>query len=297
MNQNIFTNYQGVLKTNYNLAHLTWLKVGGNADFFYKPDSIQDLQNFMAQIPADMDVNIIGAGSNLLIRDSRVPGVVIKLGSQFNYINLQKDFLMVGASTLNYNLAHFAYENLITGLEFLLGIPGTIGGGVAMNAGSYGSEFKDIIASVVVINRKGQLVELSNQEIGFAYRSNSLDQGHIFVEAKIHAQKCKQEKIKVLMDNISLKRKVSQPINLKTAGSTFANPEGQKAWRLIDQVGMRGYAVNDAQISNLHCNFLINAGNATALDLENLAEIVRSKVLSDTGIELQWEIKRLGLKK
>ena len=293
--ENIFTNYQGVLRKNYNLAHLTWLKVGGNADFFYKPKDMSDLQNFLQQIPDHVELNIIGAGSNLLIRDGGIRGVVVKLGSQFNYIELKDDVIRVGASTLNYHLAHFAYQNSITGMEFLLGIPGTIGGGIAMNAGSYGQEFKDILCFVTAVDRNGRIVRFSNQEMGFVYRCNSLDQQFIFLQAEISVTKGMQNKIKDLMDHINFKRSISQPVNAKTAGSTFANPLPHKAWELIDKVGMKGYTLNGAQFSDLHCNFLLNLGNATAADLESLGEMARFKVLSHSGIELKWEVKRIGL--
>jgi UDP-N-acetylmuramate dehydrogenase len=289
-------NLRGTLRFNYPLAPLTWLKVGGPAEIFYKPADIEDLQQFLRLLPAEYEVNVIGAGSNLLIRDGGIGGVTIKLGSNFNYIKLEEDLLVVGGATLNYNLAQFCYNHSITGYEFLLGIPGTLGGGVSMNAGAYSREFKDIVYQATAIKRDGSLIELSNKDIGFVYRGNSLQEQIIFVEAKLKFEYGDVKQIKTLMDEINFKRKSSQPIHEKTAGSTFANPGGYKAWQLIDKVGMRGYTLNSAQISNLHCNFLINLGNSSASDLEEIAEITKQKVLDNLGIELKWEVKRLGRK-
>lgn len=294
MTAHTFQNLKGVLKMSYSLAHLTWLKVGGAAEVFYKPSDLADLQNFLNQIPQNTAIQVIGAGSNLLIRDGGIDGIVIKLGAGFNYINQDAAFLTVGAATLNYNLAQFAAQNSIQGLEFLSGIPGNLGGGIAMNAGAYGREFKDIIHSVKVLSENGQLHELTNDEIGFRYRSNSLQKQMIFVEARLKFERGEQNQIDSLMHKIKEQRKATQPINQKTAGSTFANSLNQKAWELIDKVGMRGYTLNDAQISNMHPNFLINLGSATSADLEKVAEMAKEKVLKETGIELKFEVIRLG---
>ena len=291
-----FQNLRGALRLNYNLAHLTWLKVGGNAEIFYKAQDLSDLQNFFQQIPEDFDVNIIGAGSNLLIRDGGVDGIVIKLGTGFNYINQDKDLIAVGAATLNYNLSQFALQSSVQGFEFLSGIPGSIGGGIAMNAGAYGREFKDILHSVKALTKSGEEVELMNDEIGFGYRLNPLREKMIFVEAKFKFEYGKTQEIAERIEQIKTQRKATQPINEKTAGSTFANIADQKVWQLIDKVGMRGYTLNGAQISNMHPNFLINLGNAKSCDLEEVAEMARAKVLKETGFELRWEVIRLGKK-
>jgi UDP-N-acetylmuramate dehydrogenase len=291
-----FQNLRGALRLNYNLAHLTWLKAGGNAEIFYKAQDLSDLQNFFQQIPEYLDVNIIGAGSNLLIRDGGIDGITLKLGAGFNYINQDKDLITVGAATLNYNLSQFALQNLLQGFEFLSGIPGSIGGGIAMNAGAYGREFKDILHSVKALTKNGEEIELMNDEIGFGYRLNPLREKLIFVEAKFKFEYVESHKIAELMEKIKTQRKATQPINEKTAGSTFANVADQKVWQLMDKVGMRGYTLNGAQISNMHPNFLINLGNAKSCDLEEVAEIARAKVLKETGFELRWEVIRLGKK-
>jgi UDP-N-acetylmuramate dehydrogenase len=297
MDRAFLQNCRGIIKFNYNLAELTWLKVGGPADIFYKPHDLQDLQYFLQNLPKQYDLNIIGAGSNVLIRDAGIRGTVIKLGSNFNYITQEEDeFLTVGATTLNYNLAHFCYQNSIQGFEFLVGIPGTIGGGIAMNAGAYGKEFKDIIQEITAIKRDGSILKLSIADIGFKYRGNSLQEQLIFVAAKFSFTKGDQEQIKNLMDAINLGRKNTQPINAKTAGSLFANPLSQRSWQLIDKVGMRGYTLNRAQISPMHCNFLINLGGATASDLEALGNMVKQKVQKELGVELHWEVRKMGQK-
>jgi UDP-N-acetylmuramate dehydrogenase len=295
MNKDLFEELKGSLRFDYSLAQFTWLKVGGPAEIFYKPYDLEDLQKFLMVLPNEYDVNVIGAGSNLLIRDGGVKGAVIKLGSSFNYIE-EDGVLRVGGSTLNYNLAQFCYQKSIKGFEFLCGIPGTIGGGISMNAGAYGMEFKDIINKVKAVKRDGSLVELTNNDLGFCYRGNSLNESMIFVEAQLKFEYGDQSIIKGLMDDINVKRKATQPINQKTAGSTFANDANHKAWQLIDKVGMRGYTLNGAQISDLHSNFLINLGGASASSLEEIAEMARAKVLSETGVELKWEVKRLGYK-
>jgi len=289
-------NLRGSLRLNYDLAHLTWLKVGGPAEIFYKPVDIGDLQNFLKQIPTNLDINVIGAGSNLLIRDGGIDGVVIKLGAGFNYINQDQEFITVGAATLNYSLSQFALQNSVQGFEFLSGIPGNIGGGIAMNAGAYGQEFKDILHSIKAVTKSGEELELMNSEIGFGYRSNPLREKMIFVAAKFKFNYGQHEEIAALIEKIKTQRKATQPINQKTAGSTFANVADQKVWQLIDKVGMRGYTLNGAQISNMHPNFLINTGNAKSCDLEQIAEIAKAKVLEETGIELRWEVIRLGKK-
>ena len=204
--------------------------------------------------------------------------------------------ITAGAATLNYNLAQFTLQNSLQDLEFLVGIPGTVGGGIAMNAGSYGSEFKDILHSITLLDRNGEKHTLMPEELGFGYRHNSLKDWAIFVEATFYTTQGNKEEIKARMDEISAARQQTQPINQKTGGSTFANPDGYKAWQLVDQVGMRGFAIGAAQFSPLHCNFMINTGNATATELEELGEMARAKVLEQTGVELKWEIKRIGRK-
>ena len=291
-----FQGIRGVLKQNYNLKHLTWLKVGGDADIFFKPEDIEDLKIFLKENNNRFPITVIGAGSNLIIRDKGVEGIVIKLGRNFTDIQfIDNNLIVAGAGCLNSNLAKFCLVNSITGFEFLIGIPGTVGGGVAMNAGSYGREFKDIVASVEVLDTEGNLIIVPVDRIGFSYRTNSLPKDLIFTRVFFQAKnKEDTNKIKQKMNEISAIRSSSQPVSEKTGGSTFANPEGFKAWELIDKAGLRGVRVGGACMSEMHCNFMINANNATATDMENLGELVKQKVKENSGIELQWEIKRIG---
>jgi len=291
-----FQGIRGVLKQNYNLKHLTWLKVGGDADIFFKPEDIEDLKIFLKENNNRFPITVIGAGSNLIIRDKGVEGVVIKLGRNFTDIQfVDNNLIVAGAGCLNSSLAKFCLVNSITGFEFLIGIPGTLGGGVAMNAGSYGCEFKDIVASVEVLDTEGNLIIIPLDRIGFSYRTNSLPKDLIFTRVFFQAKnKEDTNKIKQKMDEISAIRSSSQPVSEKTGGSTFANPKGFKAWELIDKAGLRSARVGGACMSEMHCNFMINDNNATATDMENLGELIRQKVKENSGIELQWEIKRIG---
>ena len=286
---------RGKYKENYKLAHLTWFKVGGAADVLYKPVDEDDIANFLKQNGGKLPVTVIGAGSNIIIRDRGVEGVVIKLGSGFTEIEiLPEGDLLVGAACLNFNLAKFSQANGIKGFEFLVGIPGTVGGGVAMNAGSYGSEFKDIVKSVYALDKMGAQMQIPLKDIGFDYRKNSLPTNLIYTKVVFRADRGDPNEIKLKMQDINKKRAETQPITEKTSGSTFANPEGKRAWELIDQAGLRGMRIGDAVISEKHCNFMINQGNANASDMEQLGEFVKNKVKDHSGIELKWEIKRIG---
>ncbi len=288
---------KGIYKENSKLAHLTWFKVGGNADILFKPLDEEDLADFLKKIEKKVPITIIGAGSNVIIRDKGVEGVVVKLANSFTEIDtLANGNLLVGAGCLNFNLAKYAQINSIKGFEFLVGIPGTIGGGVAMNAGSYGSEFQDIVANVHALDRRGNKVLFSNKDMGFEYRKNSLTEGYIFTKVEFMTSAGIEEEIKKKMQEISNARASTQPITEKTGGSTFANPAACRAWELIDKAGLRGAKVGGAMMSDKHCNFMINTGNASAADLENLGELVIERVKEKTGIELKWEIKRIGRK-
>ena len=282
-------------RRNYSLSHLTWFKVGGSCDYFYKPADFEDLQGFLVNLDKNVPIFTIGAGSNLLIRDGGIRGCVIKLGKPFANIAITDDMLVVGAGCLNYNVAQFCLQRQIKGFEFLIGIPGTIGGGIAMNAGAYGTEFKDIIYSVTALNRSGRLKKFMRDEIGFAYRGNSLSEDLIFVEAAFNYERGSSDNILSRMNFIQESRLSTQPIKEKTCGSTFANSDAHKAWELIDMVEMRGAILGGAQVSIKHCNFLINANNATAKDLEDLGNLVQKKVYDKFGILLKWEIKRVGI--
>jgi UDP-N-acetylmuramate dehydrogenase len=289
---------RGEYRHDYNLAHLTWFKAGGNAEVFFKPLDIEDLSHFLSEYPKEKSFFVLGAGSNTIIRDGGIDGVVVKLGRNFTNMEiLENNKLRVGSGCLNYNLAQFCYNNGIEGFEFLIGIPGTIGGGIAMNAGSYGIEFKDIIDSVIYLDRRGKKHEIDSKDIGFGYRHNNLPEGLIYVEAIFHFKYGGKQAIKEKMETITKQRQASQPVTEKTGGSTFANPPEKRAWELVDAVGMRGAKIGDAQFSPMHCNFMINTGNATATDLEDLGDLVCKKVLDQFGIRLKWEIKRVGKRK
>lgn len=286
---------KGEYKINYQLAHLTWLKVGGEAELFFKPQDSEDLANFLLQNQRRLQVTVLGAGSNILIRDKGINGVVIKLGQHFTNIEfLDDNHIAVGGGCLNFNLAKFCMVHSITGFEFLVGIPGTVGGGVAMNAGAYGREFKNIISAIEVIDLDGKILTITSGQIGFKYRGNSLAKDLIIIKAICQITRGNQDSINALMKEINAKRFATQPIKERTGGSTFANPKTLKAWQLIENAGLKGYRIGDASMSTLHCNFMINHGQAMAQDLEKLGEFVRQKVFEHCGIMLQWEVKRIG---
>ena len=287
-------NARGEIKENYNLSHLIWFKVGGPAQVFFKPEDASDLKDLLQQNAAKLPITVLGAGSNTIIRDGGIDGIVIKLGRNFTNIELQGDHIKVGASSLNLNLAKFCLNNSIKGFEFLVGIPGTIGGGVTMNAGAYGKEFKDILANVEVMTYAGEVLNIPASDIKFSYRTANLPQDYIITSAAFKAKRGDSQKISNLMDEINLKRASTQPIKEKTSGSTFANPENYKAWELIDKAGLRGYRIGGASMSELHCNFMINDGSACAKDLEQLGEYVRAQVFEKYGVTLEWEVKRIG---
>jgi UDP-N-acetylmuramate dehydrogenase len=293
--EHLLPQVRGQYKLNYNLAHLTWFKVGGRADVLFKPEDTEDLISFLSQNQNKIPVTVLGAGSNIIIRDKGIEGVVIKLGRSFTTIEVDtQGRLVVGAGCLNYNLAKFCRENSFRSFEFLVGIPGTVGGGIAMNAGSYGSEFRDIVLEVEAIDTDGKIKRFTNAEIGFGYRKNTLPNNLIFTKVIFKAESGNKEQIAGRMKEISEAREATQPVTEKTGGSTFANPEGKKSWQLIDQAGLRGKKIGGASMSDLHCNFMINHGSATAADLEELGEYVRSEVKKHSGVDLRWEIKRIG---
>ncbi|MCC2646599.1 MAG: UDP-N-acetylenolpyruvoylglucosamine reductase [Rickettsiaceae bacterium] len=288
-------NIEGEYRFNADLTKTNWFNVGGPADILLRPKDTADLANFLVNKPFNLPITTLGVGSNIIIRDGGIEGVVIKLGRGFNYTEIiEPGKIKVGAAVLNFNFVQFCLTNSITGFEFMVGIPGTIGGGIAMNAGAYGAEFKDFIDYIIAIDESGNIHKISNRDIGFVYRGNTLPEGMVFVEAVFNFELGKKQEIKDKIDFIIETRNASQPVREKTGGSTFANPTGYKAWQLIDEAGCRGERINDAQISDLHCNFMINLGNATAKDLENLGEHVRKKVFVKSGVQLEWEIKRIG---
>lgn len=290
---------RGQLTPNASLAEHTWFRVGGPAEVLFKPADEQDLSYFLAHCPQDVPVTMLGLASNVLIRDGGIPGVVIKLSPDFAAIKMNGGGLTAGSAAVNLNVARAALASSLTGLEFLCGIPGTIGGGLRMNAGAYGREMKDVVISVRSMDRAGNIHELRNVDMGFAYRHCRVPDNWIFLSALLAAEPGYASLIEKKMREIHQKRATTQPIREKTCGSTFANPEndplGRKAWQLIEAAGCRGLKIGQAMVSDKHCNFLINKGHATAAEIESLGEKVRRRVLAKTGIELRWEIRRLGV--
>ena len=274
------------------LSKLTWFRVGGNAIVFSPADN-QDLQNFLQNKPADLDIFPLGLGSNVLVRDGGFNGVIIRLNN-FNNLSIDNTTITTGAGNSDLKVSKFAGSNSITGFEFLSGIPGAIGGALAMNAGAYGSEIKDVFVGASGIDLNGNKIELSKADMNFSYRHCDYAGKIIFTECVLKGQMGDIDQINQQMNEINESRKSSQPVKSLTGGSTFRNPPDTKAWELIDRVGLRGKEIGGAKISDIHCNFLINNGNATAKDLESLGRLAKNTVKSETGIDLQWEIKRIG---
>lgn len=286
---------RGRLSAQAGLAEITWFRVGGPADVMFRPADRDDLIAFLKNKPADVPVTVLGVGSNTLVRDGGIDGVVIRLGRDFASITAcDNNEIEAGAGALDVNVAQTAQMHGIAGLEFLRGIPGTVGGGLRMNAGAYGTEFKDVLVWAEAVDMQGNLHRLSPAEMKFGYRHCGVPEDWIFLSCRLKGRPGDKAQIQARMDEIQVVREGSQPIRSRTGGSTFANPEGHNAWQLIDAAGCRGLVIGDAQVSEQHCNFLINRGSATAADLETLGETVRRRVKDSSGIELRWEIKRIG---
>lgn len=277
------------------LGGLTWFRVGGPADLLFRPADEADLAQFLAALPPEVPVTVIGVGSNLLVRDGGVPGVVIRLGGAFAGIDASDDEINVGAAALDSTVALTALEVGLAGLEFLSGVPGTIGGALRMNAGAFGSETKDIVVSARAMDRRGQIHDLSQDDLKLEYRHCGLPEDWLFTQAVLRGTPDDASAIAARMDAIRSHRDSSQPTRTRTGGSTFANPTGAKAWELIDKAGCRGLRLGGACVSEKHCNFLINTGDATAADIEALGELVRARVRETSGVDLRWEIRRIGL--
>ena len=287
---------RGRLLANQPLGEFTWFRVGGPAQVFYMPEDENDLAYFLRHLPAEIPLYVIGAGSNLIVRDGGVPGVVIRLGRGFNDVKIEDNHRVVaGTAMLDVMVARAAQKTGIAGLAFLSGIPGTIGGALRMNGGAYGGETKDILIEARGVDRQGNLRTFSNAEMGFSYRHSGIPDDVIFTSAVFQGRAGDPEQIAAEMADIKQKREASQPRN-RTGGSTFKNPPGHNAWKLIDEAGCRGLKVGQAQVSGLHCNFLISLDGASAADIETLGETVRERVKAQSGIELEWEIKRIGVK-
>jgi len=287
---------RGRLEANAPLADLTWFRVGGPAEVLFQPADEADLGDFLKGTPLDIPITVVGVGSNLLVRDGGVPGVVIRLGRPFMDVAPEGDMqLRAGAAALDVRVARVAADHGIDTLTFLRGIPGTIGGALRMNGGAYGGETKDVLVEARGFNRKGELQVLSNADMKYTYRHCGAAEDLIFTSALLRGRPGNKDEILAAMDKITESREATQPIKARTGGSTFKNPPNQKSWALIDAAGMRGYAIGPAKVSELHCNFLINEGGATAAQIEELGETVRARVKAQTGIELDWEIKRIGI--
>ncbi len=279
------------------LAPFTWFRVGGPAEVVFLPEDVSDLQAFLRALDPEVPVLTIGVGSNLLVRDGGIDGVVIRLGKNFANIEPRAEAMIyAGAAALDAQVAKAAAQAGIAGLEFYRGVPGTIGGAIVMNAGCYGAETKDVLIEAYAVNRLGDLVTLSNAEMGYAYRHSDAAEagGLIFIGALYRGVPDDAEVVTARMDAITARREQTQPIREKTGGSTFKNPGPKSAWQCVDEAGWRGRLFGGAKFSELHANFMINTGEATAADLEGLGEAVRADVKTQLGIELHWEIKRLG---
>ncbi len=287
---------RGSLAYDAPLKDLVWFRAGGPAEILFRPADTQDLAAFLAAKPADLRVSVIGVGSNLLVRDGGIPGAVIRLSSAFGKISTDGLRVRAGAAALDGAVARAAADAGIAGLEFLRGVPGTIGGALKMNAGCYGREIKDIFVEATAIDGQGNTVTLTAADMGFDYRkAKGAADDLIFVEAVFEGILDEPAAIKARMEELSANREASQPIKSRTGGSTFKNPPGHKAWQLVDEAGCRGLMVGAAQVSEKHTNFLINTGDATAAELEALGEEVRKRVHEKSGVTLEWEIKRVGV--
>ena len=286
---------QGRLTQAAPLAPLVWFKSGGCAQYLFEPKDIADLQSFLHELDQAVPVMALGLGSNLIIRDGGVRGVVIRLGKAFAKVTCADAVIMeCGAGASGILVSSTARDNKIAGLEFLRSIPGTVGGFVRMNGGAYGGEVKDILRDCDIVLRNGTFATLTVDELHYSYRHSELPDGAIVVAARFQGRPGEPEAIQAEMDRISVSREASQPLRSKTGGSTFKNPDGHKAWQLVDAAGCRGLQIGGAQVSEKHTNFLINTGDATSADIEALGEEVRARVMAQSGVALTWEIQRVG---
>ncbi|HEV7693443.1 MAG TPA: UDP-N-acetylmuramate dehydrogenase [Hyphomonadaceae bacterium] len=291
---------RGKLLANEVLAPFTWFRVGGAADALFLPKDEQDLAEFLSKLDPLIPVTVLGAASNVIVRDGGVPGVVIRLGPSFGKVATDGLRVTAGAAALDARVSVAAANAGIAGLEFFSGVPGTIGGALRMNAGCYGSETKDVLVEAVALDRSGKRIVLKNADFHFSYRHTEAAEELIFIEALFEGRQDEPAAILERIDALKARRETTQPIREKTGGSTFANPDPpgtpnqRSSWKLVDEAGMRGARRGGAQVSELHCNFLINTGDATAADIEGLGEDVRAAVKAKSGVELRWEIKRIG---
>jgi UDP-N-acetylmuramate dehydrogenase len=287
---------RGRLLANQSLAELTWFRVGGPAQVLFTPADENDLAYFLANLPQELSVYVVGVGSNLIVRDGGLPGVVIRLSPRgFGEISASQDIVIAGAAALDKRVAEASAAANLSGLEFFFGIPGTIGGALRMNAGANGSETRDVLIEASGVGRDGKRYRFTNTDMKFVYRNSGVDPSIIFTSARFRGLPAAPEAIRTRMNEVQSHRETAQPIREKTGGSTFKNPPNNSAWKLIDAAGCRGLRVGGAQVSEMHCNFLINTGTATGHDIETLGETVRARVKENSGIELHWEIKRIGI--
>lgn len=286
---------RGRLLANEPLSPLTWFRVGGPAQVLFTPADEDDLGYFLSQLPGEIPVLCIGVGSNLIVRDGGLPGVVIRLSPRgFGEARVEGETVHAGAAALDKRVAEVAAAAKLAGLEFYYGIPGTIGGALRMNAGANGRETKDVLIDATAYDRAGRRHALDNAAMGFSYRHSDADAALIFTSARFRGTPSSADAIRAKMNEVQAHREMAQPVREKTGGSTFKNPPGTSAWKLIDAAGCRGLRIGGAQVSEMHCNFLINTGEASAADIETLGDTVRDRVRAQSGVELQWEIKRIG---
>jgi len=286
---------KGRLSLDADLSRITWFRVGGPAEIMFRPADLEDLQAFLKAKPDGVPLTVIGVGSNLLVRDGGVPGVVVRLGKGFARITIDGALIRVGAAAPDLYVARAARDAGLAGLEFLCGVPGTVGGALRMNAGAYGGEVKDVLRRAWALDQAGAMHALTNEDMGFAYRHCAVPEDWIFTEAEFMGTPGSRADIAGRMSDIGEARVDSQPVRSRTGGSTFANPPGSKAWQLIEAAGCRGLRIGGAMVSEQHCNFLINTGNASAADIETLGEEVRRRVRESSGVDLRWEIRRIGV--
>ncbi|TYR32380.1 UDP-N-acetylmuramate dehydrogenase [Mesorhizobium microcysteis] len=289
-------NVRGRLTPDAPMDAITWFRAGGPAELLFQPADEEDLSSFLKALPDDVPITVVGVGSNLLVREAGIRGVVIRLSAKgFGQAEATGDnTIRAGAAVPDKKVAAVALEVGIGGFHFYHGIPGAIGGALRMNAGANGVETRERVVSVRAIDRQGEVREFSNAQMGYAYRHSSAPKDLIFVSAEFEGYAEDRDAIRTAMDAVQTHRETVQPIREKTGGSTFKNPEGTSAWKEIDKAGCRGLMIGGAQISPMHCNFMINTGSATGYDLEYLGETVRARVLEHSGIRLEWEIKRIG---
>jgi UDP-N-acetylmuramate dehydrogenase len=285
---------RGSLTPDADIASLIWFRCGGTADILFEPADGDDLQQFLARTPTDIAVYPLGLGSNLIVRDGGVAGVVVRLGKAFSYVHQAAEVLTCGGGTPGILAASSARDGSLAGLEFLRGIPGTLGGAVKMNAGAYGRDMSDILIDADILLRDGTRQTRSCADMGFSYRHSALPDGACVLSARLRGAPGDKAAITAEMDRIAQEREASQPLRSRTGGSTFKNPPGQKAWALVDAASCRGLTIGGAQVSEKHTNFLINTGDATSADIEQLGDEVRRRVKAHSGVDLHWEIERIG---